>query len=380
MFEKVEGTDFELPCEHRAARDGLRRPAARRAARAARRRARRARQRRPRRAVGDERRRRLRVRRHGPGPEPDRLGDRRGPVVRGGGRRVAHGRRPISRRRSRPTPSRWRRADRPGSPGAMLLPVPIEPPPTRWELPPPEAADEREICGVGADLEPGTLLAAYRTGLFPMRLGLDGPVAWWSPDPRGVIPLDGLYVSRSLRRSQRRFELRINTAFEAVMRGVRRPGAAARLDRRVVRRRVRASCTGSGGRTASRRGTTTSSSAVSTASRSAGFFAGESMFHRATDASKVALLNCVELLDRGRRGAVRRPVGHAAPRVARRGADARDASTCDRLAAAVAPTGPARGPTARLRRLSAPCRSAPKKPACSDACSRRSARRPTRTR
>ena len=78
--------------------------------------------------------------------------------------------------------------------------MPTEPPPTRWQLPDPEATDEREICGVGADLEPGTILAAYRRGIFPMRVGRGGPVAWWSPDPRGGMPLDGMYVSRSLRR------------------------------------------------------------------------------------------------------------------------------------------------------------------------------------
>ena len=112
----------------------------------------------------------------------------------------------------------------------MLLPVPIEPPPNRWNLPAPESADEREICGVGADLEPGTLLAAYRSGIFPMRLGRNGALAWWSPDPRGVIPLDGMYVSRSLRRSQRRYR----AAHQHCVRGrharVRRSRQTARLD------------------------------------------------------------------------------------------------------------------------------------------------------
>ena len=75
-----------------------------------------------------------------------------------------------------------------------------------------------DLVGVGADLEPGTLLAAYRTGLFPMPVGSDGPLGWWSPDPRGVLPLDGLSVSRSLRRSLRRYEIRVDTAFETVMR------------------------------------------------------------------------------------------------------------------------------------------------------------------
>ena len=72
--------------------------------------------------------------------------------------------------------------------------VPIEPPATAWLLPPADAADETEIVVVGADLEPGTLLAGYRSGLFPMPLGRRS-IAWFSPDPRAILPLDGLRVS-----------------------------------------------------------------------------------------------------------------------------------------------------------------------------------------
>src|SRR5437763_10466771 len=57
-------------------------------------------------------------------------------------------------------------------------------PPCRWELPPATAADAHGIVGFGADLEPGTLVAAYRSGLFPMRVN-GGALPWWSPDPRG---------------------------------------------------------------------------------------------------------------------------------------------------------------------------------------------------
>lgn len=180
----------------------------------------------------------------------------------------------------------------------MLSPVPILPPPTRWQLPSPEDADEHEICGVGADLEPGTLLAAYRTGIFPMRLGLDGPVAWWSPDPRGVMPLDGMYASRSLRRSRRRFELRVNTAFEAVMRACADP---IRPHAWIDESFVTAYCE------LHRLGWAHSVETWSAGElvgglygvAIGGLFAGESMFHRATDASKVALLNCVDLLVEG---------------------------------------------------------------------------------
>ncbi|MGZ4757290.1 MAG: leucyl/phenylalanyl-tRNA--protein transferase [Acidimicrobiia bacterium] len=176
--------------------------------------------------------------------------------------------------------------------------MPIEPPPTRWELPSPESADEREICGVGADLEPGTVLGAYRTGLFPMRLGLDGPVAWWSPDPRGVIPLDGLHVSRSLRRSQRRFELRVNTSFEAVMRACADPDRPhGWIDESFVAAYGALHRLGWAHSIETWRDEELVGGLYGVAI--GGFFAGESMFHRATDASKVALLNCVELLRAG---------------------------------------------------------------------------------
>ena len=76
----------------------------------------------------------------------------------------------------------------------------VEPAPSRWDLPDPAPADG-EVIAVGGDLEPGTVLDAYRRGLFPMRA--DGVLAWWSPDPRGVIPLDGFHASRTLRRRSR---------------------------------------------------------------------------------------------------------------------------------------------------------------------------------
>jgi leucyl/phenylalanyl-tRNA--protein transferase len=177
--------------------------------------------------------------------------------------------------------------------------VPIEPPPSRWHLPSADAADETEIVGVGADLEPGTLLAAYRSGLFPMRVGRGGPIGWWSPDPRGIIPLDGFRASRSLRRSRRRFEVSVDTAFEAVMRACadpRRPhgwidddfvGAYCELHRLGWAHSVEAS--------------TVDGELVGGVYGVAigGLFAAESMFHRATDAGKVALAALIELLREG---------------------------------------------------------------------------------
>jgi leucyl/phenylalanyl-tRNA--protein transferase len=180
----------------------------------------------------------------------------------------------------------------------MLRPVPVEPAPSRWQLPPPEAADRSEICGVGADLEPGTILLAYRTGLFPMRVGLDGPVGWWSPDPRGVIPLDGLIVSRSLRRSQRRFELRVDTEFEAVMRACADPSRPhGWIDESFVEAYGELHRLGWAHSVETWRDGELVGGLYGLAI--GGLFAGESMFHRASDASKVALLNTVEILRDG---------------------------------------------------------------------------------
>ena len=80
------------------------------------------------------------------------------------------------------------------------------------------------MVAVGADLAPGTLLQAYRSGMFPMP-GPDrrDPMHWWSPARRGVLPLDGMRVSRSLRQSCKHFEIRVDSAFDEVVAGCADP-------------------------------------------------------------------------------------------------------------------------------------------------------------
>ena len=174
---------------------------------------------------------------------------------------------------------------------------PVEPPPSRWSLPPAAAADEHGVVGVGADLEPGTLLDAYRHGLFPMPLRDEGrdPMGWWSPDPRGIVPLDGLRVPRSLRVACRRYEVRIDSAFDEVVAACAdpdRPGAwitpavaeaYGRLHQLGWAHSVEA--WDDGGLAGGLYGVAVD-----------GLFAGESMFHHRTDASKVALVALVEVL------------------------------------------------------------------------------------
>src|SRR5262249_60620499 len=96
--------------------------------------------------------------------------------------------------------------------------VPLAPPPSRWAFPSPHDAPGRAPLGVGADLEPGTLVAAYRSGIFPWPDDA-GRLLWWSPDPRAILPLDAFHESRSLRRVRRRFGVTRDTAFADVMRG-----------------------------------------------------------------------------------------------------------------------------------------------------------------
>jgi leucyl/phenylalanyl-tRNA--protein transferase len=172
--------------------------------------------------------------------------------------------------------------------------MPVEPPATPWQFPPPDRADVHGLVAIGADLEPGTLLAAYRQGLFPMPFS-KRRVGWWSPDPRGVLPLDGLRVSRSLRKSCARFEVRTDTSFETVMRRCgdpRRPHGWINDD--FVRAYTRLHQLGWAHSVETWRDGELVGGLYGV--RIGGFFAGESMFHAATDASKVALVSLVESL------------------------------------------------------------------------------------
>lgn len=173
--------------------------------------------------------------------------------------------------------------------------MPIEPPPTRWRFPPVDEADEHGIVAIGGDLEAGTLLAAYRVGLFPMPAGRDGPMAWWSPDPRGVLPLDALRPSRSLRRSTRRYEVHVDRAFGDVIDACADPGRSGGWitdDIRAAYVRLHQLGWAHSVEAWDDDGLAGGLYGVAIG----GLFAGESMFHRRTDASKVALTGLVELL------------------------------------------------------------------------------------
>jgi leucyl/phenylalanyl-tRNA--protein transferase len=170
--------------------------------------------------------------------------------------------------------------------------VPIEPAPTPWLFRSPEDADD-DLVGLGADLAPGTVLAAYRVGLFPMPL--EGELGWWSPVARGVLPLAGLRVSRSLRQAVKKFEIRVDTAFDEVIAGCadrRRP--AGWIDDDVVAAYTELHRLGWVHSVEAWRDGELAGGLYGVAI--GGLFAGESMFSRVRDASKVALVALVELL------------------------------------------------------------------------------------
>lgn len=84
-------------------------------------------------------------------------------------------------------------------------------------FPDPRSATEEGIVAYGGDLTPSRLMLAYRNGIFPW-YGKNDPILWWSPDPRLILELDEFKLSRSLRKSIPKFDVRFDTAFSIVIR------------------------------------------------------------------------------------------------------------------------------------------------------------------
>lgn len=207
-----------------------------------------------------------------------------------------------------------------GTGGWARAPRPL--PPCEWAFPAPDELPDDDLVVAGADLEPSTLIAAYRRGMFPMplnaplrgafssplrgaigsSLGLrprsprDEPMAWWSPVERGVLEPASLRVFRSLRRSMRRWTVTVDQSFAEVVERcatVRRRGGW--ISPEIADAYVRLHDLG----------WAHSVEARDSDGRLVGglygvqigrLFAGESMFHLERDASKVALVHLAELV------------------------------------------------------------------------------------
>lgn len=86
-------------------------------------------------------------------------------------------------------------------------------------FPPIESADEHGLLALGGDLEPESLILAYTHGIFPWPINEEYPLAWFSPDPRGVLYTEELHVATSLKKFLRKnpFQVTFNQQFEAVI-------------------------------------------------------------------------------------------------------------------------------------------------------------------
>lgn len=181
-------------------------------------------------------------------------------------------------------------------------------PESTWAFPDPLQTDPHtDVVALGADLQPATVLQGYARGLFPMHLANEresqvdlqprfDQLAWWSPNPRGVLPLDAIRVSRSLYKSQKRFTVTCDLHFHEVMRLCQRSHkdgqwitrefleTYSHLHRLGYAHSIEVWNHGGdlvGGLYGIELG---------------GLFAGESMFHLERDASKVGLVHLVEKL------------------------------------------------------------------------------------
>jgi leucyl/phenylalanyl-tRNA--protein transferase len=153
----------------------------------------------------------------------------------------------------------------------------------------PELADENGLVAVGGDLRPDRLLTAYRRGVFPW-YDDSTPILWWSPDPRAIFEIGGMHVSRSLRRTIRAggITLTINRDFAGVLRGCAdRPGDGNWITTEMLAAYETLHRMGHAHSVEAWRDGVLAGGIYGVAI--GGFFAGESMFSRVRDASKVAL-------------------------------------------------------------------------------------------
>jgi leucyl/phenylalanyl-tRNA--protein transferase len=187
------------------------------------------------------------------------------------------------------------------------------------EFPSPTSANRDGLVAVGGDLSVERLLLGYRCGIFPWPIFDDDLMTWFSPDPRAILEFDDLRVSRSLRKHRRRFRVTVNRCFGRVVAGCAAPAPdrpstwiTAELGRAYLELHHRGH--------AHSIETWVDDELVGGLYGVAlnGLFAGESMFSRVADASKVALVELVERLRRG--GYVLLDIQQATPHMLRMGA------------------------------------------------------------
>lgn len=148
-------------------------------------------------------------------------------------------------------------------------------------------------------LDSEILLAGYRMGIFPMAVDTLGTVGWFSPDPRALIPLDErFHIPHGLRRTLRRrqFEVTVDQNFEDVIRACAQTRAETWISEEIIHSYLQLHREGHAHSVEARVDGRLAGGLYGV--QVGGAFFGESMFHRLTDASKVALVALVERLRR----------------------------------------------------------------------------------
>ena len=169
----------------------------------------------------------------------------------------------------------------------------------RLRFPDPLLVNAEGLVAIGGDLSAPRLLLAYRSGIFPWTAD---PVTWWSPDPRAIFELDRFHVSRSLARAIRAhdFQITINKAFREVIEGCAAPARGRRttwISREFLEAYTVLHQLGHAHSLECWQGDALVGGIYGVSI--GGFFAGESMFHRTSNASKIALYYLVEHLRKG---------------------------------------------------------------------------------
>ncbi len=168
----------------------------------------------------------------------------------------------------------------------------------RYPFPSPATAEADGLLAYGGDLEPERLLAAYAQGIFPWYES--SPILWYSPDPRALLLPDGLRIGRTLAKNLRRkpYRLRLDGDFRGVIEACARAPRAGQSGTWINDEMIEAYCGLHDLGFAHSAEILRDGELVGGlygVSLGAGFF-GESMFSRATDASKIALVGLMEHL------------------------------------------------------------------------------------
>jgi leucyl/phenylalanyl-tRNA---protein transferase len=164
-------------------------------------------------------------------------------------------------------------------------------------FPAPETADEEGLVAIGGDLAPKRLLLAYEMGIFPW-FDEDLPPLWWSPDPRGVMTAETLHVPRRLARTlaKRPWRFTLDGAFSRVIRACSERDEGTWILPEMIEAYERLHAMGHAHSVEAWLGDVLAGGLYGV--HRGGLFAAESMFHRATDGSKAALVAAVRSLGR----------------------------------------------------------------------------------